>query len=132
MARNPGGQPTKYKKEYCDEVVTYLADGSSLNQFCASIGIHRDTLQEWAKVHPEFHEAKKLALQGAEAWWERQLQVGAWHEERGARLTPGIVQFVLKSRFNHRDKDPVVINNVNHGPPMTDQELLNRWAKTKK
>ena len=58
------GRPTKYKPEYCDELIEFMGDylsPCSFDSFAGKIGINQDTLYEWAKVHKEFSEAKKLA-----------------------------------------------------------------------
>ena len=59
----PAGRPTKYKPEYCDEIVSYVHSEkySSLEGFCAKIGICYDTCKEWVKVYPEFSAAVKRA-----------------------------------------------------------------------
>ena len=85
----PGGQPTKYKKKYCKDiikffnvdpfdevevrtktrngdVVTYQKEGCefpTLAGFASSIGVHRDTIHEWTKVHKEFSDSLKKAKQ---------------------------------------------------------------------
>ena len=77
---NKGGRPTKYKKEYCDEVDVYLSKeidqefefhktrGDKSNSyerhitvclptvygFAKYIGVNKTTLYEWSKEHPEF------------------------------------------------------------------------------
>lgn len=82
------GAPTKYKKEYCQALIDFFTvephrevieitrgkndyeketikevanDLPLLEKFASSIGVHRDTVQEWAKVHPEFSVATKRA-----------------------------------------------------------------------
>jgi hypothetical protein len=67
----PAGAPSKYKEAYCQEVINHCADGSSLTSFAAEIGVARDTISEWAKVHPEFSAAVKKAKAKCAAWWEK-------------------------------------------------------------
>lgn len=82
------GRPTDYKEEYCEEIVEYFSEepfterevthskknGESWTTyedvanafptfagFAAKIGVHRDTLNEWIKVHPEFSDAYNKA-----------------------------------------------------------------------
>jgi hypothetical protein len=59
----PAGRPTDYKPEVIDEINEYLKSATPENQqiptierIALNLGIHRDTLYEWAKVHPEFSD----------------------------------------------------------------------------
>ena len=95
--KHPGGAPTKYKKEYCDEIINFFriepyetklqqeffSDGSlrsekvviiptkfpTFQDFADSIGVHIDTLNEWCKKHQEFSEAYARAKQLQEKIW---------------------------------------------------------------
>lgn len=66
----PAGRPTKYRPEYCDLVVSHMAGGASLTSFAAEIGVCRDTISEWADVHPEFSVSVKEGKAKCAAWWE--------------------------------------------------------------
>jgi len=86
MAKNKGGRPTKYKPEYCDELMKYFdiephfetpvvttdkkgnivekvtflpVDLPTLAGFARKIGVHRDTINQWSQDHPEFSDAIK-------------------------------------------------------------------------
>lgn len=78
--KNKGGCPTKYREEYCAQMIEYFdvtpyeivtdADGNkdaivgvfpTLARFALNIGVHRDTINEWANKHDEFSVAKKIA-----------------------------------------------------------------------
>jgi hypothetical protein len=67
---HPGGRPSKYDPAYCEQVVTFCAAGYSITGFAGSIGVDRDTISEWGKVHPEFsvalRRAKAAAIYGLE------------------------------------------------------------------
>ena len=82
------GQPTKYKPEYCQQLIDYFSiepldiiqdteindpDGSKrisrrlprrfpwFEGFARKIGVHRNTLKNWCDEHPEFAEAYETA-----------------------------------------------------------------------
>ena len=80
------GRPTDYDPKYCDELLDYFniephfetpverqlkngtvetsirfipSDLPTLAGFACKIGVHRDTLNQWSKDHPEFSDAIK-------------------------------------------------------------------------
>ena len=84
------GAPTKYRPEFCEDIITFFDrepfkvatddEGNALTtqtgkpllmacelptfeKFASDIGVHKDSIYEWAKVHPEFSDAKKIAQQ---------------------------------------------------------------------
>lgn len=70
------GRPTKYKSEYCNEIIEYFKNPTIkmvgekvvpelplFGAFAVSIGVTHDTLLEWIKVHPEFSVAYSKAKQ---------------------------------------------------------------------
>jgi hypothetical protein len=68
----PLGRPTDYRPEYCEKIIEIMREGASAVEFCAEIGIHKDTLYEWNKFHPAFTDAFMRARLLCQAWWERQ------------------------------------------------------------
>lgn len=84
---HPGGRPTNYDPKYCEQIIEYFSvppyverektivsqgekfevpvieanDMPTFAGFACSIGVHRETLINWCKVHPEFFDAYKKA-----------------------------------------------------------------------
>jgi hypothetical protein len=115
----PAGRPTKYKRQYCDEMVEYFSvepytvnpktkkkeasDIPSMAGFASKIGVCKDTLIEWKDVHAEFSAAYKKAKALQEKW----LIVNGL---QGAINTPfGI--FVLKNLQDYKDKTESEVKN---------------------
>jgi transposase-like protein len=59
IAPRPLGRPSSYKPEYCEELEAHMAIGYSFESFAGKIGVDRDTLYEWRKVHQDFSDAFK-------------------------------------------------------------------------
>ena len=55
------GRPTDYRPEYCDEVVSFMADGKHVIEFAAHVGVAKSTVYKWAEELPEFSDALKKA-----------------------------------------------------------------------
>lgn len=65
------GRPSDYDPSYCDEAVTFLADGFSLAALAGHLNVARSTVYKWVDEHPEFSDAVKRGQAKAVLWWER-------------------------------------------------------------
>jgi hypothetical protein len=100
---------SKYKKQYCKDVVDFMAKGMSLTSFCAEIHTHRDTVYEWRKKYPEFDKACEIGFDMGQKFFESLMSnaaLGILPENLKRMGSTGInmtaVIFALKTRF-HRD-----------------------------
>lgn len=93
--RRPG-RPSKYDPAFCDLVIELGEQGKSLAQMASRIGVLRETMMEWAKVHPEFSDSIKIAMQLAQSWWEEQGQIGLG---MGKDFNATAFIFQMKNRF---------------------------------
>src|SRR5581483_1104978 len=66
----PAGQPTKYKPEYCQQLIDHMAGGNSFESFGAKIDIARATIYGWLELFPEFSDAKARGLDKNLMYWE--------------------------------------------------------------
>jgi len=101
---NPVGRPSKYRPEYCDDIVKYMAQGNTFVQFAAEIGVDYETLLAWSKKHPEFNGAKKKAEKATQSFWERvlrQASLGIPMKVNNETLKPNttLIIFLMKCRF---------------------------------
>jgi len=114
------GRPSNYRPEFCGLVVEYGKQGKSITWMAAELGVHKDSLYEWMRVHPEFSDAITQAKQYSQQWWEDAGQNGMtgpgfnasvwsrsmaarfpddWRENKGVELTGsggGPVQHVAR------------------------------------
>jgi hypothetical protein len=111
--KHPGGRPTKYRPEYCQQIVDYFDvphvvkgdDGAVANDlptlagFAASIDVTRQTLLQWCTDHPEFSGAYQKAKDLAEAMWATNALQG--------RYQTAFAIFYGKNCFGYRDKQEV-------------------------
>lgn len=108
MARSEGyvfGRPTKYKKEYCEMLVEHMGKGYSFESFSATIGTHRDTLYEWAKVHKNFSDAKKLGREASLLFFEKMGVGGMSGKLKGFNASSWI--FTVKNRHYDMYSDTI-------------------------
>ena len=58
---NPVGRPTKYKPEYCEQLIAYQREGGSYQGFAGLVSVDVTTLYQWEEDFPEFSQARKEA-----------------------------------------------------------------------
>lgn len=66
----PAGRPTTYDPAYCESVVEWGRLGKSVAWMAAELDVSRQSIYEWASVHPEFSDAMTRAKEHAQRWWE--------------------------------------------------------------
>lgn len=91
------GRPTKYDPAMCETVIASGSEGASKAQMARDLGIDRDTLNEWTKLHSEFSVAVKKAVELSLAWWEDRGREGMM---MGQRFNATAFIFQVKNRFN--------------------------------
>ena len=97
----PAGRPSKYEENFCNMLITHMAQGYSFESFGAIIDVHRDTLYEWLKKHEEFSDAKKRAHEHCLFWWEQLGRHGAMGlKTMKKKKKDGTTEDVDISRFN--------------------------------
>jgi hypothetical protein len=102
---HPGGRPTDYKQKYCEEVDRYLEEQTVQNMhmpkvvsFARRIGVHKDTLYEWAKEHKEFSVALSKIMEKQE---EDLIDTGIFG---GKEINHSIIKLMLMNNHGMREK----------------------------
>lgn len=67
----PAGRPSKYDPAFCDEIIAFCQDGSSISSYAAHIGVSRQVITDWSAAHPEFLLAVKAAKTAVAAWYDK-------------------------------------------------------------
>lgn len=108
-------RPTDYDPAHCETAIAAGRSGKSLTWLAAEIDVSRDTLYEWAKVHPEFSDALTRMRQLAQRWWEDAGQDGmkaagfnasVWSRSMAARF-PDDWREVKGTEITGKDGGPV-------------------------
>ena len=130
------GRPTKYKKEYCEEMLKFfniphirvdyktfinkktgepetieVERPNSLptfEKFACNIDVCTDTLQEWKKVHPEFSVSFRKCQQLQKDMLVDLGMLGLYNAP--------FTQFVAKNITDMKDKQEVENTNINKTP----------------
>ena len=108
------GRPSKYNPKCCDEVLELGAQGASIAQIAVHFGVHRESIFDWAKAHPDFSAALKRAFDLSQSWWELY--------GRSGQSNPGFNALVWKKtmearfRNDYTERRENVVTGPNGGP----------------
>lgn len=97
------GRPTDYKEEYCEMLIEHMSKGYSYTTFAAIVDCNLDTLYNWEKLNPTFSEAKKIAFNKCQIFWER-LAIENTMTTKNGGLNTGLWIFNMKNRFKWTDR----------------------------
>ena len=133
-AKRKLGRPTLYRPEYCDMLIEYFDieptrevtrqivnkagevvelvqtvpnDLPTLAGFCCKIHVHRDTLQEWAKVHPSFSVAIKHAKEHQERILVSNGITGFYDKTFAIFTAKNLISWRDKTEVEHDVSDPL-------------------------
>lgn len=99
------GAPTKYKEEYCNQLIEHMSQGFSYESFAGLISVDRDTLYQWEKDHCQFSDAKKQGRAKQLLTDERTLQSIILGDLKDSNIT-GLI-FKMKNCHKWRDKHEI-------------------------
>lgn len=108
--KNKVGRPSEYNPEYCDKLITHMSEGLSFESFAGTIGVSKQALYDWTKVHDEFLYAKEIGFEKSRLFWET---AGINLAVKGIGNATAFV-FNMKNRFRGEwnDKTEVETNNT--------------------
>lgn len=126
----PVGRPSSYKPEYAKQLVDYFSvkPGSrvggkwvanslpTLAGFCCEIGVHRETLLNWADVHEEFFDAYKKAKDYQEHILIENGLMGGYDKSFAIFTAKNLIDWKDKQEHEHSgkiDTAPQFVINVN-------------------
>lgn len=101
----PVGRPTKYKEEYCEQILEFASKGELPIEWAATFGVNKSTLHEWRKNYQEFSNAYACAFVICHKWWlglHRTQCVEYPDADHRPRNNAG-VQFMLRAAFGMRE-----------------------------
>ena len=110
-------RPTLYKPEYIDQAYKLCMMGATDDELAFFFEVHRDTISEWKKKHPEFSDTLKKGKNFADAEVAHSLYrkaIGYEHEDVDIKMYEG---GIITTRL------------TKHYPPDTTADIF--WLKNR-
>jgi transposase-like protein len=67
--KHPGGRPSIYRPEFCEQAIEYLKTGASIEELGLELDVGYSTIYQWMHEHEEFAEAIKQGREYSKGWW---------------------------------------------------------------
>ena len=117
ITKHPGGRPTKYKPEYCEQVYKLCLLGATDSEIADFFEVDERTINNWKISYPEFFQSIKNGKEKADADVANSLYNRA----------KGYEQKTVKV-FQYQG-DPVIVPVVEHVAPDTGAAIF--WLKNR-
>lgn len=106
------GRPTKYRREFCQQLIDYMKQGHAFETFAVDLNVTVDTLYAWIHKYPEFSEARaKGVLAGQKTLETLGLMIAAG-KVKGSGTSAWI--FLCKNKLKWSDR--VEVSGVQEKP----------------
>ena len=107
---HPGGRPTEYRQEMCDQVIELLKEGASIEEIGLDLNCGYSTVYQWMDRHPEFAEAVKKGREYSKGWWLKEGRQNLKTKEFNSNL----YALNMKNRHGWADKtESTNTHNIN-------------------
>lgn len=105
---HPGGRTPDYDPKFCKTVIELGREGYSKARMAAHIGVAKQTIDNWAKVNPEFLDALSRARTLSQAWWEQEAQGGLKNRDFNAGIWDKSVKSMFRDDYTDRTVNEIV------------------------
>lgn len=72
--KRPVGRPSKYKPEYCEQIIELGKQGKSIAQMASFFDVDKASVYRWAEEEESFRTALARAKAHSQTWWEDKAQ----------------------------------------------------------
>ena len=114
------GAPTKYKPEYCEEIIKYFLDHTEnklplFEEFSTKIGVCVDSLKEWRDKHEDFSLAYQKAKEIQYTYYVEKMLKGEFNTAFGIFLGKNIFKMTDRHELEAKVDAGLTIEIVKFG-----------------
>ena len=106
-AKRPVGRPTKYKPEFCEQIIELGKEGKSIAQMASFFDVDKASIYDWAAQHEDFSTALARAKAHSQTWWEDKAQVHLGSRDFNAQLWLKSVASRFRDDYTERTQTEV-------------------------
>jgi hypothetical protein len=105
--KRPVGRPSKYKPEFCDNIIELAKTGAGMVEWALACDVDRTTLFDWAASHEDFSTALSRAKLEEQRWWEQAGRGGMYLDKFNALVWKTSMQARFREDYTERKETAV-------------------------
>jgi hypothetical protein len=96
---------SKYKKEYCQDLIVHMSKGGNYTSFADKINVPIRRLEVWEHRHEEFQKAKLEAFKRRKDFFEQKyIDIALGIDPNSKKANPHMLTFIMKNINEWTDK----------------------------
>jgi len=122
--KRPFGRPSKYDPSMLEDMKKVAKDGASKAEMALTIGISRETFNNWEHSNPIFRDAVKECELLSQIWWERHGRKGMTGENPDFNSTAFIFQVKNRFRGDYMDTSRTEVTGKDGGALQIEAKVV--------
>jgi hypothetical protein len=127
-AKRPVGRPTKYKPEYCEQIIQLGKEGKSIAQMASFFDVDKASIFDWAAAHEDFSTALACARAHSQTWWEDKAQQNLASRDFNAQLW--LKSVASRFRDDYTERTQTEITGKDGGAVKVETKTIDSRALT--
>lgn len=111
--KRPVGRPSKYRPEYCDDIIELGKNGKSIAQMASFFDVDKASIYRWIEEHEDFRTAFARARVHSQTWWEDKAQSNLGSRDFNAQLW--LKSVASRFRDDYTDKQVTEVSGPDGG-----------------
>lgn len=113
MSEERRGRPSKYKPEFCAQVIELGKEGKSVAQIAAAFEVDKASIYRWEEEHEDFRTAFARAKALSQTWWEDKAQQNLSDKNFNAQLW--LKSVASRFREDYTERQQTELTGANGG-----------------
>jgi len=124
--KRPVGRPSKYKPEFCQEIIELGKLGKSIAQMAAHFDVDKASIFRWSEEDADFRTALARAKAHSQTWWENAAQQNMDNRNFNAQLW--LKSVASRFREDYTEKQVTELTGANGGAVQVETKTVDTDA----
>jgi transposase-like protein len=124
--KRPVGRPSKYKPEYCEQIIELGKLGKSIAQMASHFDVDKASIFRWSEEDEDFRTALARAKAHSQTWWENTAQQNMDNRNFNAQLW--LKSVASRFRDDYTERQLTELTGANGGAVQVESKTVDTDA----